>query len=649
MANAYCTPTNCISRASIDSAINCICSIYLYYFLIGYNLIILGISSHFHNSAAALIVNGEIIFAAEEERFSRKKNDASFPTNAILEALRFGDVKPDQLDYIVFYEKPFLKFDRLLETYFAFVPKGLVSFTKSMQIWLTEKLFLKNLLLKNLNFLLGSDINWKNKLLFSEHHLSHAASAFYPSQFEQAAILTIDGVGEWTTTSMYLGKNNKIIKLKEIHFPHSLGLLYSAFTFFCGFKVNSGEYKLMGLAPFGRPIYTELIKENLIKIFEDGSFKLNMNYFNFATGLTMTNKKFSTLFRRDPRKPEGAITQDDCDLAASIQVVLEDVILNLVKEILKLSGTKNLCLAGGVALNCVANSKILESKLVENLWIQPAAGDAGGAVGAALAVHYAKSLDTRNFNGSAKDSMKNSYLGTEYDNKHIRQCLEKYEAKFIELPYKEIIGLAASALTNDKVIGWFQGRMEFGPRSLGNRAILASPLSANMQRNLNLKIKFRESFRPFAPSVLAEKSSLWFDFEFDSPYMLFVAKVLDIHLTKIIELDSSSILENIQNARSLIPAVTHVDNSSRIQTVRENDNPLFYKLISEFEKLTGVPILVNTSFNIRSEPIVESPLDAWNCFMGTDLDILIIGNFLLQKSEQSQELIRSYRDSFNLD
>ena len=612
-------------------------------------MIILGISSHFHNSAAALIVNGEIIFAAEEERFSRKKNDASFPTNAILEALRFGDVKPDQLDYIVFYEKPFLKFDRLLETYFAFVPKGLVSFTKSMQIWLTEKLFLKNLLLKNLNFLLGSDINWKNKLLFSEHHLSHAASAFYPSQFEQAAILTIDGVGEWTTTSMYLGKNNKIFKLKEIHFPHSLGLLYSAFTFFCGFKVNSGEYKLMGLAPFGRPIYTELIKENLIKIFEDGSFKLNMNYFNFATGLTMTNKKFSTLFRRDPRKPEGAITQDDCDLAASIQVVLEDVILNLVKEILKLSGTKNLCLAGGVALNCVANSKILESKLVENLWIQPAAGDAGGAVGAALAVHYAKSLDTRNFNGSAKDSMKNSYLGTEYDNKHIRQCLEKYEAKFIELPYKEIIGLAASALTNDKVIGWFQGRMEFGPRSLGNRAILASPLSANMQRNLNLKIKFRESFRPFAPSVLAEKSSLWFDFEFDSPYMLFVAKVLDIHLTKIVELDSSSILENIQNARSLIPAVTHVDNSSRIQTVRENDNPLFYKLISEFEKLTGVPILVNTSFNIRSEPIVESPLDAWNCFMGTDLDILIIGNFLLQKSEQSQELIRSYRDSFNLD
>jgi carbamoyltransferase len=413
--------------------------------------------------------------------------------------------------------------------------------------------------------------------------------------------------------------------------------------------VKTGEYKLMGLAPFGRPIYTELIKENLIKIFEDGSFKLNMNYFNFATGLTMTNKNFSTLFRRDPRKPEGAITQDDCDLAASIQVVLEDVILNLVKEILKLSGTKNLCLAGGVALNCVANSKILESKLVENLWIQPAAGDAGGAVGAALAVHYAKSSDTRNFNGSAKDSMKNSYLGTEYGNKHILQCLEKYEAKFIELPYKEIIGLAASALTNDKVIGWFQGRMEFGPRSLGNRAILASPLSANMQRNLNLKIKFRESFRPFAPSVLAEKSNLWFDFEFDSPYMLFVAKVLDIHLTKIIELDPSSILENIQNARSLIPAVTHVDNSSRIQTVRENDNPLFYKLISEFEKLTGVPILVNTSFNIRSEPIVESPLDAWNCFMGTDLDILIIGNFLLQKSEQSQELIRSYRDSFNLD
>jgi carbamoyltransferase len=413
--------------------------------------------------------------------------------------------------------------------------------------------------------------------------------------------------------------------------------------------VNSGEYKLMGLAPFGRPIYVELIKENLIKIFEDGSFKLNMNYFNFATGLTMTNKNFSTLFCRDPRKPEGAITQDDCDLAASIQVVLEDVILNLVKEILKLSSTKNLCLAGGVALNCVANSKILESKLVENLWIQPAAGDAGGAVGAALAVHYAKSSITRNFNGSTRDSMKNSYLGTEYDNKHIRQCLEKYEAKFIELPYKEIIGLAASALTNDKVIGWFQGRMEFGPRSLGNRAILASPLSANMQRNLNLKIKFRESFRPFAPSVLAEKSSLWFDFEFDSPYMLFVAKVLDIHLTKIVELDSSSILENIQNARSLIPAVTHVDNSSRIQTVRENDNPLFYKLISEFEKLTDVPILVNTSFNIRSEPIVESPLDAWNCFMGTDLDILIIGNFLLQKSEQSQELIRSYRDSFNLD
>jgi carbamoyltransferase len=617
--------------------------------LIGYNLIILGISSHFHNSAAALIINGEIIFAAEEERFSRKKNDASFPTNALLEALKFGNIKPEQLDYIVFYEKPFLKFDRLLETYFAFVPRGLVSFTKSMQIWLTEKLFLKNLLLKNINSLLGSDIDWKNKLLFSEHHLSHAASAFYPSQFEQAAILTIDGVGEWTTTSMYLGENNTIIKLKEIHFPHSLGLLYSAFTFFCGFKVNSGEYKLMGLAPFGRPIYVELIKENLIKIFEDGSFKLNMNYFNFATGLTMTNKNFSTLFRRDPRKPEGAITQDDCDLAASIQVVLEDVILNLVKEILKLSNTKNLCLAGGVALNCVANSKILESKLVENLWIQPAAGDAGGAVGAALAVHYAKSLDTRNFNGPTKDSMKNSYLGTEYDNKHIRHCLEKYEAKFIELPYKEIIGLAASALTNDKVIGWFQGRMEFGPRSLGNRAILASPLSANMQRNLNLKIKFRESFRPFAPSVLAEKSNLWFDFEFDSPYMLFVAKVLDIHLTKIIELDPSSILENIQNARSLIPAVTHVDNSSRIQTVRENDNPLFYKLISEFEKLTGVPILVNTSFNIRSEPIVESPLDAWNCFMGTDLDILIIGNFLLQKSEQSQELIRSYRDSFNLD
>ncbi len=617
--------------------------------MIGYNLIILGISSHFHNSAAALIINGEIIFAAEEERFSRKKNDASFPTNAISEALKFGDVNPEQLDYVVFYEKPILKFDRLLETYFAFAPKGLISFTKSMQIWLTEKLFLKNVLLKNLNNLLGSEINWKNKLLFSEHHLSHAASAFYPSPFEQAAILTIDGVGEWTTTSMYLGENNKITKLKEIHFPHSLGLLYSAFTFFCGFKVNSGEYKLMGLAPFGRPIYVELIKKNLIKIFEDGSFQLNMNYFNFATGLTMTNKNFSTLFCRDPRKPEGVITQDDCDLAASIQVVLEDVILNLVRALLKLSNTKNLCLAGGVALNCVANSKILESKLVENLWIQPAAGDAGGAVGAALAAFYTKSLVTRNLNGTTNDSMKNSFLGTKYDNQSIRQCLEKYEAKFIELPHEEIIGLAASALANDKVIGWFQGRMEFGPRSLGNRSILASPLSANMQRNLNLKIKFRESFRPFAPSVLSEKSSLWFDFEFYSPYMLFVAKVLDKHLKQTIQLDSSSILENIQKVRSLIPAVTHVDNTSRIQTVRENTNPLFYKLISEFEKLTGVPILVNTSFNIRSEPIVESPFDAWNCFMGTDLDILIIGNFLLQKSDQSQKLIRSYRDSFNLD
>jgi len=612
-------------------------------------LIILGISSHFHNSAAALLINGELVFAAEEERFTRVKNDASFPSKAILEALKFGNVKPEQLDFIVFYEKPFLKFDRLVETYFAFAPKGLVSFTKSMQIWLTEKLFLKNLLLKNLNLTLGKEVTWKNRLLFSEHHLSHAASAFYPSQFEEAAILTIDGVGEWTTTSMYLGKNNALIKLKEIHFPHSLGLLYSAFTFFCGFKVNSGEYKLMGLAPFGKPIYSKLIKEKLINIFQDGSFQLNMNYFNFATGLMMTNKNFSKLFGRPPRQPEGEITQDDCDLAASIQVVLEEVLLNLVREIIKLTRTKNLCLAGGVALNCVANSKILENKLVDNLWIQPAAGDAGGALGAALAVHYSKNSTTRKFDESTIDYMKNSFLGSEYDNKHIRECLEKYRAKFIELPFDEIIDITATALANDKVVGWFQGRMEFGPRALGNRSILASPLSVDMQKNLNLKIKFRESFRPFAPSVLAGKSKKWFDLTIDSPYMLFVGKVLDQHLIKLSETNFSSVLEHIKKPRSLIPAVTHVDNSSRIQTVKENHNPLFFKLISKFESLTGVPILVNTSFNIRSEPIVESPLDAWNCFMGTDLDILVIGNFVLYKSEQSKELFKSYRNTFNLD
>ena len=608
---------------------------------------ILGISAFYHDSAAALIEDGKIISAAQEERFSRKKHDARYPFHAVDFILKSNNLRLNDIDYIVFFEKPFLKFERLLETYLAFAPRGFKSFSLSMPIWLREKLFQKKFLFDKLKL---HDKNFKNidKIKFSEHHYSHAASAFFPSPFENAVVLTLDGVGEWATTTVAIGKKNKLEMIKEIHFPHSLGLLYSAFTYYTGFKVNSGEYKVMGLAPYGSPKFKSLILEKLIDLKDDGSFKLNMDYFNYATGLTMTNKKFSDLFGkpvRDPKKDK--LTQFHMDIAASIQAVTEEIVLRLTKSVATEYKINNLCLAGGVALNCVANGKILKEKIFKDLWIQPAAGDAGGSLGAALAYWYKELKNPREI---FKDQMQGSYLGPKYGDRVISENLKKLNAKFKKFTSEEIIKITAKELSNSKTVGWFQGKMEFGPRALGGRSILADPRSEKMQKELNLKIKFRESFRPFAPSVLREKVSEWFNLSYDSPYMLLVADVEKSKQVRMTENDKNLFgIDKLNIKRSSIPAVTHVDYSARIQTVHKNTNPKYYDLISEFNNITKCPVLVNTSFNVRGEPIVCSIEDAFNCFMGTNLDILVIENFIMFKNDQEKKLIKSYEDKFELD
>jgi carbamoyltransferase len=610
---------------------------------------ILGISAFYHDSAACLIMNGEIIAAAQEERFTRKKHDAGFPNHAILYCLKEADISASQINKVVFYEKPFVKFERLLETYFAFAPKGFKSFAKAIPVWIKDKLFQKSALIRELKLTLDKDIDWSDRLLFSEHHLSHAASAYYPSPFENAAILTLDGVGEWTTTSLAIGKGSKLKVIKEIHFPHSLGLLYSAFTYYTGFKVNSGEYKVMGLAPYGKPRYAELIQEKLITVSEDGSFQLDMTYFDYAAGLTMTNKKFNKLFGGPPRASETEITQREMDLAASVQKVTEDIILKLAKNIAKETGERNLCLAGGVALNCVANGILLREKIFNNIWIQPAAGDAGGALGAALStwyLHYHKERIV----SKERDIMKGAYLGPKFSDNQIEAELVACGAKFIRLSENELIETVATALINEKAVGWMQGRMEFGPRALGGRSIIADPRSPVMQKQLNLKVKYRESFRPFAPSVLRENVSEWFEHDTDSPYMLIVADVKNdkrLALTK--EQESLFGIDKLNVPNSSVPAITHVDYSARIQTVHVDTNPLYHAVISKFKEKTGCPIVINTSFNIRGEPIICSPTDAFRCFMGTGIDILAVGNFVLYKKQQDQALIENYKDRYELD
>ena len=610
---------------------------------------ILGISAYYHDSAACLLKNGEIIAAAQEERFTRKKHDSNFPTHAINYCLKEAQIVASEIDNVVFYEKPFVKFERLLETYLAFAPRGFLSFIKAMPLWVKYKLFQKSLIIKELQNTLSPKVNWKDRLLFSEHHLSHAASAFYPSPFKRAAVLTLDGVGEWTTTSLAVGKDKDLKVIKEIHFPHSLGLLYSAFTYYTGFKVNSGEYKVMGLAPYGKPKYTKLIKEKLITIASDGSFKMDMSYFNFATGLTMTNNKFNKLFGGPPRLPETKLTQRDMDLAASIQKVTEDIILRIAKNIAKETGERNLCLAGGVALNCVANGILLREKIFENIWIQPAAGDAGGALGAALTVWHMNQNGERNLKKNP-DSMKGSYLGPEFSDSEIKNQLKSCGAIFKKFKKDDLIDRVVSALVKKKAVGWMQGRMEFGPRALGARSIIADPRHSEMQRQLNLKVKYRESFRPFAPSVLSEHVSEWFELDENSPYMLIVAGVKKQKLRKMTTREENLFgIEKLNIKRSSIPAITHVDYSARIQTVHKNLNPFFHALISGFKEKTGCPLIINTSFNIRGEPIVCSPEDAFKCFMGTNLDLLAIGTYLLFKEDQHEYLKENYRDKYKLD
>ena len=609
---------------------------------------ILGISAFYHDSAASLIKDGNIISAAQEERFTRIKHDSSYPYNAVKFVLNNSKLDISDVDHIVFYEKPFLKFERLLETYVAFAPKGFKSFSKAMPIWLRDKLFQKKMIMDCLKRH-NSNFKNENKILFSEHHLSHAASAFYPSPFDEAVILTADGVGEWATTTVAIGKNNNLEIKKELHFPHSLGLLYSAFTYYTGFKVNSGEYKLMGLAPYGTPKYVEKILENLIDLKDDGTFMLDQKYFNYCTGLTMTNKKFDKLFGQKPRKPDkDQITQFHMDIAASIQNVTEIIMLKLTKSLKSEYGINNLCLAGGVALNCVANGKILKEKIFDNIWVQPAAGDAGGSLGAALAYwHIDLNKERKDIK---KDNMQGSYLGNKYSDKEIKIELDKIGANYNEYDQQTIIDKTASSLSEGKAIGWFQGRMEFGPRALGNRSILGDPRSENMQKNLNLKVKYRESFRPFAPSVLRDEVNNWFEMNTDSPYMLMVSNIkkeksidMSEEQKKLFGID----LLNIK--RSEIPAVTHVDYSARIQTVSKETNEIYFNLIKKFKEKTNCPVLVNTSFNIRGEPIVNTPLDAYKCFMGTELDILVLGNFYLEKKDQNKNLKTNYVGEFELD
>jgi carbamoyltransferase len=609
---------------------------------------ILGLSAFYHDSAACLVIDGNIVAAAQEERFTRKKHDAGFPTQAVAYCLAEAGMVAADLDYVVFYDKPFLKFERLLETYLAFAPRGFKSFVTSLPVWLKDKLFQKTMIAKVLNEQFGGDIDWIARLLFSEHHLSHAASAFFPSPFEEAAVLTMDGVGEWTTTSLAIGRGNQLAVHKEIQFPHSLGLLYSAITYYTGFKVNSGEYKVMGLAPYGEPKYADLIKDNLIDIKEDGSFHLDMSYFNYCTGLTMTNERFDTLFGGPRRAAESQLTQREMDLAASVQAVTEEVVIKLATGIRKSTGLRNLCLAGGVALNCVANGKLLRKNIFDNIWIQPAAGDAGGAVGAALAAYHMMLKQPRTVNPA--DSMKGGYLGPEYSQADIEQRLTKAGAVFTTVSDSDMIALTAQALAEGKAVGWHQGRMEFGPRALGGRSIIADPRSEAVQKQLNLKVKYRESFRPFAPSVLREDVSEWFDIQSDSPYMLLVADVAKSkQLPMTPEQEKLFGIEKLNVPRSQIPAITHVDYSARIQTVHAHTNSKYFDLITKFKEMTGCPVLVNTSFNVRGEPIVCTPEDSFNCLMGTEIEFLVVGNAIMRKEDQDTALIKDYKNAYELD
>ena len=607
---------------------------------------VLGISAFYHDSAAALIDDGVIVAAAQEERFSRRKHDSHFPVHALNYCLLEVGVGLEGIDQVVFYDKPFLKFERLVETYLAFAPRGFKSFRMAIPLWLREKLFLKDLLIKELKKI-DSEKKWNGRLLFSEHHLSHAASAFFPSPFEEAVVLTMDGVGEWATTSAAIGKGNSLQVFKEIHFPHSLGLLYSAFTYYAGFKVNSGEYKVMGLAPYGEPKYVDRIFKHLIDVKADGSFRLDLTYFDYCTGLTMTNAKFDDLFGGPPRKPDERLTQHHMDLAASLQAATEEVVLRLTRSLRKETGVKNLCLAGGVALNCVANGKILRDGQFGQIYIQPAAGDAGGALGAALVGYHMQMGQLRRVDG---DAMRGAYLGPSFAQADIEARLKGCGARCESMDDASLVTTCARDLANGKALGWFQGRMEFGPRALGNRSIIGDPRSPTMQKTLNLKVKYRESFRPFAPSVLRERVADWFELDGDSPYMLLVADVVKGRRRAMTAQENQLFgIEKLNVPRSDIPAVTHVDYSARIQTVEQRTNPRFHALLSEFERQTGCPVLVNTSFNVRGEPIVGTPEDAFRCFMGTELDVLVVGNCHLRKEAQDPKLKQNYESAFELD
>jgi carbamoyltransferase len=607
----------------------------------------LGISAFYHDSAAALVEDERIVAAAQEERFTRKKHDSSFPANAIRYCLDEAGRSLSELDYVVFYDKPFLKFERLLETYLAMAPRGFKSFRMAIPVWLREKLFQKSLLRRELKQF-SEDFDWKSKLLFCEHHLSHAASAFFPSPYDEALVLTMDGVGEWATTSAAMGKDNRLEIFQEIHFPHSLGLLYSAFTYYTGFKVNSGEYKVMGLAPYGEPKYTQRILDNLIDLKADGSFRLDMSYFDYCTGLTMTNDRFSELFGQPVRGADKLLTPFHMDVAASVQKVLEEAMLRLSRSLAKQTGARNLCLAGGVALNCVANGKIQREGIFDSIWVQPAAGDAGGAVGAALAAVHLYGQCPRHTNSG--DGMAGALLGPSYAQADVERRLSAAGARFSVVSEHAMVETTADALANQQAVGWFQGRMEFGPRSLGARSILGDPRSPTMQRNLNLKVKYRESFRPFAPSVLREDVGKWFDLDADSPYMLIVADVRKDRQRKMTGDEAALFgIDKLNVARSEIPAVTHVDYSARIQTVHANTNPLFHRLLTSFKQRTGCPVLVNTSFNVRGEPIVCTPEDAFRCFMGNELELLVVGNCVMEKTAQDPSLKRDYSSAFELD
>jgi carbamoyltransferase len=609
---------------------------------------ILGISAFYHDSAAALVVDGHIVAAAQEERFTRKKHDSAYPSSAMAYCLSEAGIALDEVNHVVFYEKPFVKFERLLETYLALAPRGIASFRMAMPLWLKEKLFQKQLLVRKLRAAAPS-VKWEERLLFSGHHLSHAASAFYPSPFAHAAVLTTDGVGEWTTTSMGMGDGAALTLHKELHFPHSLGLLYSAFTYFTGFRVNSGEYKLMGLAPYGEPRFAQLILDNLVDLKADGSFRLDMSYFDYCVGLVMTNEKFARLFGISVRQPEQDLEQIHMDIAASIQVVLEEVILRITRSLAAETGAQNLCLAGGVALNCVANGKILRDGRFKNIWIQPAAGDAGGAIGAALAAYHIE-LEQPRASRTSGDGMSGAFLGPAFDDEDTAQRFDAVGARYERLTDDQTIERTARSLADGQAVGWFSGRMEFGPRALGGRSILADPRNPIMQRTLNLKVKYRESFRPFAPSVLREDVADWFDLHVDSPYMLLVADVAKSHRRQMTETEDALFgIDKLNIARSDIPAVTHIDYSARVQTVHAKTNPRYHALITRFKELTGCPVLVNTSFNVRGEPIVCTPDDAFRCFMGSEIDLLVVGNCVLEKRGQRAELKNRYAASIEPD